>query len=45
VKKDRDKGTKLLAQQNEQRRNAVMNLKGSLAAVREEVAAKASLYR
>lgn len=45
VRRNREKGAAVVAAGNEERRQAVLSLKNSLAAVREEVALKADLYR
>ncbi len=45
VRINREKGAAVVDQQNERRRQAVMGLKQSMNAVREEVAAKATRYR
>lgn len=45
MRRNREKGAAVVAAGNEERRQAVLSLKNSLAAVREEVALKADLYR
>lgn len=45
IKRNQDRGTSVIEAQNEARQQAVLGLKTSMVAVREEVARKATRYR